>query len=184
MTLTHYLFGLSGRINRAKQWALLLVSLVHMILVAIVFSATVGFAAIADAFQHKMTFADVWATPQAHAFAVIFCALYVIFVCISIAVAIKRLHDRDKGAWWILIFYVLPFGLSLPALLEMPQMLAHIGDVMRAAQEHLPPPAEFEPVPVRLMRAAGAIISLWAFVELYCLRGTTGDNRFGPDPLA
>jgi uncharacterized membrane protein YhaH (DUF805 family) len=23
----------------------------------------------------------------------------------------------------------------------------------------------------------------WAFVELACLRGTTGENRFGPDPL-
>ena len=29
-----------------------------------------------------------------------------------------------------------------------------------------------------------ALISLWAFVELYCLRGTVGDNRYGPDPLA
>ena len=25
---------------------------------------------------------------------------------------------------------------------------------------------------------------LWAFVELYCLRGTEGENRYGPDPLA
>ncbi len=26
--------------------------------------------------------------------------------------------------------------------------------------------------------------TIWAFVENGCLEGTTGDNRFGPDPLA
>ena len=32
--------------------------------------------------------------------------------------------------------------------------------------------------------ACATLIFLWVFIELYCLRGTTGDNRFGPDPLA
>lgn len=27
------------------------------------------------------------------------------------------------------------------------------------------------------------IIQIWAFVELGCLKGTSGPNRFGPDPL-
>jgi uncharacterized membrane protein YhaH (DUF805 family) len=33
---------------------------------------------------------------------------------------------------------------------------------------------------------AGVMIalSLWGFVEMLCLRGTRGPNRFGPDPLA
>ncbi len=33
---------------------------------------------------------------------------------------------------------------------------------------------------------AGVMIalSLWGFVEMLCLRGTTGPNRFGPDPQA
>jgi uncharacterized membrane protein YhaH (DUF805 family) len=25
---------------------------------------------------------------------------------------------------------------------------------------------------------------IWGFVEMGCLRGTVGPNRFGPDPLA
>src|SRR6266487_727368 len=29
----------------------------------------------------------------------------------------------------------------------------------------------------------GLAISVWAFVELGCLRGTPGPNRYGPDPL-
>jgi uncharacterized membrane protein YhaH (DUF805 family) len=27
-------------------------------------------------------------------------------------------------------------------------------------------------------------ISIWAFIELGCLRGTRGTNAYGPDPLA
>ena len=26
-------------------------------------------------------------------------------------------------------------------------------------------------------------LSIWSFVELFCLRGTRGPNRFGPDPI-
>jgi len=67
----------------------------------------------------------------------------------------------------------------------MPAMFAHLGEVMRAAQNHLPPPPQpFEPPVVLIARGAATIINLWAFVELYILRGTVGDNRFGPDPLA
>ena len=28
------------------------------------------------------------------------------------------------------------------------------------------------------------VVALWFFVELGCLRGTVGPNRYGPDPLA
>jgi uncharacterized membrane protein YhaH (DUF805 family) len=33
-----------------------------------------------------------------------------------------------------------------------------------------------------LTLVASAIL-IWAFVELACLRGTIGPNRYGPDPL-
>src|SRR6202043_1645827 len=36
-----------------------------------------------------------------------------------LAVAIKRLHDRDKSAWWLLLFYI------VPAIL---QTIAHYPD--------------------------------------------------------
>lgn len=52
-----------------------------------------------------------------------------------LAVAVRRLHDRDKSGWWLL------WGL-LPLI--------------------------------------GGLILLYQYVQ----RGTAGDNRFGPDPLA
>jgi uncharacterized membrane protein YhaH (DUF805 family) len=28
------------------------------------------------------------------------------------------------------------------------------------------------------------ILALWAFIELFFFRGTAGENRYGPNPLA
>lgn len=76
----------------------------------------------------------------------------------SLAIASRRLHDRNKSAWWLLPMF-------LPAA-----VLSGIGGV--AGEE------------------AGAIFnvlslpfSIWILVELGCLKGTEGPNRFGPDPL-
>ena len=55
---------------------------------------------------------------------------------ISLAVQVKRWHDRDKSAWWLLMNFV-PF----------------IG-------------------------------AIWVLVECGFLRGTEGQNNYGPDPLA
>ena len=38
------------------------------------------------------------------------------------------------------------------------------------------------PVGMALM-LAGIGVSIWGFLEIACLRGTTGPNLFGPDPL-
>lgn len=79
----------------------------------------------------------------------------------SFAVAVKRLHDRNKRAWWMLLFYVAP-----PVI----QTLASLTDLDSA-------------VFVWLMALSG-VLTLWALIELGCLAGTRGPNRYGPDPLA
>jgi hypothetical protein len=35
-----------------------------------------------------------------------------------------------------------------------------------------------------LISANAFVFSVWGFVEMYCLKGTKGTNRFGADPLA
>jgi uncharacterized membrane protein YhaH (DUF805 family) len=185
MGLAHYLFGFSGRINRAKQWAVLFVSLVQVTIVLILFSFTVGFAVFAEISQHRTTIAAAIATSQAHLFGILACVLYALGLYIALAVTTKRLHDRNKSAWWLLIFIILPLVLDVPAFLRLADTLHYLGAVLRAAQAHLPPPQQpLEPPLVIATRGIATIISLWAFVELYILRGTVGDNRFGPDPLA
>jgi len=185
MGLFHYLFSFSGRINRAKQWAVLLVGLATEIVLAFVFSYTIGFAAIGDLMQHTITFPALIATPQAHMFGYICCFLFAVTFYIGLAVATKRLHDRNRSAWWLIVFFSLPLILNIPAFMRLPEMLQYMDAVMKAAQAHLPPPPQpMDPPLVILSRGAASLLSLWAFVELYCLRGTVGDNRYGPDPLA
>ena len=59
----------------------------------------------------------------------------------TIAVAVRRLHDRNMSGWWYLGFIALSF------------------------------------IPV-----VGFLASI-AMLVIFCLKGTDGDNRFGPDPL-
>jgi uncharacterized membrane protein YhaH (DUF805 family) len=38
--------------------------------------------------------------------------LYIPLIWIGLAIGAKRLHDRDKSAWWLLVFYAAPGFLS------------------------------------------------------------------------
>jgi uncharacterized membrane protein YhaH (DUF805 family) len=59
----------------------------------------------------------------------------------GIAVAVRRLHDRNMSGWWYLGFIAL-------------SMIPFVG-----------------------------FIASIAMLVIFCLKGTDGDNRFGPDPL-
>jgi uncharacterized membrane protein YhaH (DUF805 family) len=87
----------------------------------------------------------------------------VVAVFLGFSSAIKRLHDRGKSGGWIVIFYLLP------------SILERIGD---AIPDRMP----YVAVSLLLYLCSFAIW-VWAVVELGCLRGTTGTNQYGPDPL-
>ena len=91
---------------------------------------------------------------------------WVAFLVASFANGARRLHDRNKSAWWLLLFYV------LPTVLGAPFELAKYG-----------PPDEFQAA-AALLAVLGLPFSLWGLVELGFLKGTAGPNRFGENPLA
>lgn len=76
-------------------------------------------------------------------------------------VAIKRLHDRNKSAWWVLLF------------LWAPGALDRLGNQLTDGSALW-----------WLLALITAAISLWGLIELGFLRGTDGDNEYGPDPLS
>jgi len=124
----------SGRINRAKYWL----------------AAVILMAAFAVPFMIAATTMST----------VLWILVALIFVAVSIsgiAVGVKRLHDRDKSAWWLALFYL------------GPAVLGAIGDAAGGAGI--------------IFHVISIGISIWAFIELGILRGTAGPNRFGPDPL-
>lgn len=129
------LFSFRGRINRAKFWLALFIYLI-----AIAITVLIIVLARLDALIEGL-----------------FAVLYVAILVSGIAIGIKRLHDRDRSGWWLVVFYVLPGVLNA------------IGKAIGV---------------LVVFEMAGFVISIWALIELGFMPGTPGANQYGPDPLA
>ena len=79
------------------------------------------------------------------------------------AVTVKRLHDRNKAWWWIVVFIFAP-----DALFGLAEVLADSETANESA--------------LFAIQFAALALAAWGAVELGFLRGTAGANRFGPDP--
>jgi uncharacterized membrane protein YhaH (DUF805 family) len=144
------LFSFRGRINRAKYWLALLVFLVADIVLELV----------------------GWASRNGVTFQVLSFVVNLAVFIATIAVCIKRLHDRDRSGWWLMLFYVGPFVFVLIG-----------GFIFWAAADSVGTSAEWSYLGLRLCILGGFALLIWGFVEIGCRRGTAGYNRFGPDPL-
>jgi len=78
----------------------------------------------------------------------------------------KRFHDRDKGAIW-----AAPFLLAYVAAIAA-SIVGWLG---------IDTPPSLPGLAIALSETA---LSIWIVIELGCLRGTRGVNRYGADPLA
>jgi uncharacterized membrane protein YhaH (DUF805 family) len=142
LDLGNLLFKFSGRIGRGEFWlAWLAYAIVYLVL------------NIVGALSDSMTLAALSSM------------ITIVTFISSIAVGIKRLHDRDKSGWYVLLLYVAPTVLFLIGLM--------IGTTRDGATT----------LAYGLWLIALAI-SIWGFVELGCRRGTVGGNPYGPDPVA
>jgi uncharacterized membrane protein YhaH (DUF805 family) len=141
MSMTQLLFLFQGRLNRQPYW-LIAIAIAVVVILLVLFALATGF---------EGDFAG------SGAIFLILGILYIPLVWIGLAISAKRLHDRNKSAWWLIVFYIVPGILGGIAY--------QIG--MAGAVLHI----------------VSFGITVWAFVELGCLRGTRGPNRYGPDPL-
>jgi uncharacterized membrane protein YhaH (DUF805 family) len=147
MNVTQLFFGFTGRINRAKYWLGILI----YIIIALVM-ASLGYAA-----------------DQTAAFQLLSIIVNIGLFISGLALGAKRLHDRDKSGWWLLLFYIVPSALfGIGAVMFLYGIGAEAaGGVITGTIAYV----------------LGLAVLVWAIIELGCLRGTLGPNRFGPDPL-
>jgi uncharacterized membrane protein YhaH (DUF805 family) len=145
--LLEFLFGASGRINRAKYWRSLLILGVAGTFVGVILLTAAGIA-----------------TPL---FIIMVIIVFIPWLMWGIAIHTERLHDRDKSAWWLLLFYGLPAVLS--GLAEAAWFAGLAGPMM--------------PAILGVLSWVSFALPLWGFVEIGCLRGTAGPNRYGANPL-
>lgn len=130
-------FSFAGRMNRQRYW---------------VTSVLIYFAILAAG----LTAASLPVVGVAVMIPGVIIALWV-----GLAAGVRRLHDRNKSAWWLLLFY----GPSL--------FFSVLSEVASTSS----------PEAGSALAALSLPFSIWAFVELGCLKGTSGPNRFGEDPL-
>ncbi|WP_336098512.1 DUF805 domain-containing protein [Roseovarius sp. CH_XMU1461] len=120
-----------GRASRSEFWYFML------------FTTLVGIACVGLGFATGGM--DLLEGRNASALPMIFFGLYGLFYLAilipTIAVTVRRLHDRNMSGWWYLGFIV---GGMIPFV--------------------------------------GPLISI-AMIVILALKGTDGDNKFGPDPL-
>jgi uncharacterized membrane protein YhaH (DUF805 family) len=172
MSTGQYLFGFHGRINRARIWLFLLISIVAGIVLSFFDPQSV----------EEMKGASLVpliekAGPIAHTLLVATVTVAnLVLLWATIAVTVKRLHDRNMGAIWLLVFWGLPC-VCLAVI---------IGVAGFAFMQH---PHDFKPehwmlAPIMIAGLIAVIVTIWSFVVLYCLAGTRGSNRYGVDPLA
>jgi uncharacterized membrane protein YhaH (DUF805 family) len=179
-TSNEFLFSFEGRINRAKYWYAAFASGISCLFFLFVLALALGsmFGVASKSVYVSIDIFEIFSNPPSSplrasfdnppapaAFSFLFNAagtpILIVGIWFFTATTVKRLHDRNKSGWWTVPFYIAP-GLN-----------NHFRD-------RLPD----ESYAVDLLGLVASVLFLWGCIELFCLRGTRGLNRFGPDLLA
>jgi uncharacterized membrane protein YhaH (DUF805 family) len=180
------LFSFEGRINRAKFYLaglVLLCWMIFLLFLFVVLSAAFGdfrsfgldtglvslHATLDGPRSFHLGINDVFALvdpatwralPRTDIAAVLAHAVVTpLMLWVFFAVSVKRLHDRDKSGWWMALFFAVP-------------------GIYKQFEDRLPDTYFLLPVATAVF-----LLTIQAFVELYCLKGTRSSNLFGPNPL-
>jgi uncharacterized membrane protein YhaH (DUF805 family) len=139
-----FMFGASGRINRAKYWRSFLIYILAGLLAALILFTAAGIAA--------------------PLFIIMIVVVLIPWLLWGVSFTTERLHDRDKSAWWLVVFYLVPGVLG--QLAKTAWLAGSAGTAVHY-----------------VLALAGFALTIWGFVEIGFLRGTAGSNAYGPDPL-
>src|SRR5580692_6599452 len=115
--LFEFLFGASGRINRAKYWRSVLIYIGAGLMTAVILFTAAGIAA--------------------PLFVIAIVVVLLPWLLWGFSFTTERLHDRDKSAWWLVVFY------GLPAALTQLAKLTWIAGTTGAVMQTIPALAAF-----------------------------------------
>jgi uncharacterized membrane protein YhaH (DUF805 family) len=159
MKLQKMLFSFDGRIGRGIYWLSIVPLFVAVQLIAIAPVLIVGFivGTESDEIPNSILIAIfaaqlIWLAGQWP----------------MLAVGSKRLHDRNKRGWWLLVWWVLPFLLFFGGFGF--DFTSRSGDFSGNFSTGL------------ILMVASLLPALWGIVELGILPGTKGPNLYGADP--
>jgi uncharacterized membrane protein YhaH (DUF805 family) len=157
------LFSFRGRMSRRNLWMRFLPAYL-----------VVGVAAL--------ILAEAVAEAETDAGSVVMLAFFVFTLWSGSVVLVKRCHDRGRSLWFL--------GLALaPSLMVIAAGIVVFTTGLLDPLTLLQPDADIAEhagylITFGLAILVADILQLWVMIELYFLRGTIGDNRYGPDPAA
>lgn len=151
------LFGFRGRINRLQYW---LGNLGVGIAAALAFFL-VGVIAMPQAGMSKEA-----ALPAAPMALIMMGLIGIVMGWIGLALQTKRFHDRNQPGWLCMLPLIPAFGMS-SALVGGITSGQNLAQVFAAVQPWM---------------MALWVINLFFFINLGCLAGTQGPNKYGPPP--
>jgi len=150
MDMGHLYTSVDGRINRAKYWLGAIVLGIILLLVTYGSIYAAGGSVLEQDSRTRM----------------ITLVVSLVFLYPSIALMVKRLHDRNRPGYFA-------------AFMLVPLILKGATDVMGLTGD----PLDQNALDYVFLAIIG-VVGIWFFVELGCLRGTVGPNQYCPDPLA
>lgn len=149
MTGLRLLFSFSGRMPRRPYWVIAVANVAFGAALALFFAALGTATPTPTLLTTMSTVLGVTIVAQLWTF---------------LATTVKRLHDRGRSAWWLLVYLLLP------------SFLPSVGTALYRVDR--------TGIGLMIFSLASFAVSLWALIDLGFLRGTPGDNPWGPDPLA
>lgn len=168
MSIVERLFSFHGRLRRRDWWLYsILLGVAGLGLTAAVM-ALLGGSIMPSLSGDQAESADVggWMVKRIEAGAI----ASLVLAWPGLAVGVKRLHDRGRSGWWLLLLSLLFWAGQAIAL--TPLIDRHVMSLKRL-------------VSLSQLQTTGLLlVGLWLFVEMGFLGGKPDANRFGPSPKA
>jgi uncharacterized membrane protein YhaH (DUF805 family) len=169
--------GFEGRLNRQPFWISAIILAVISIIISFLILPIIGLGIMPamptiDANTSAADIASIVSASRAKA-GWVSLVLFIIFIYPSAAISIKRRHDRNNNGYDVWGYFVLVLIVQLVSALGIGMT------TMDVAGTAVPVPG---PIIVALSAIVG-IYGIYLLVVLGFLKGTSGPNNYGPDPL-
>jgi uncharacterized membrane protein YhaH (DUF805 family) len=167
MDWTWYLFSFKGRINRAKYWLAGLIIGCWMIFLMLLLFVPIGyFFGWPKEFNFSIDNVFVIFDPASYrglsrsdiGVIIVNVLSMPLFLWVFFATSVKRLHDRGRSGWWMVLFFVFP------------GLYGQFAERLHS----------YWFLPLALL---ACVLFFWGLIEFYFLRGTKWTNQYGPNPL-